>query len=59
MWDFYLWSGACYGYDDFKFGSLCALELFAKTWGFVGLCVTFTLICVSGALVVDCYWNVT
>ena len=48
MWDFYLWSGACYGYDDFKFGSLCALELFAETWGFVDFVLRLHLFVLVG-----------
>ena len=37
----------------------CVRWNFCRNVGFCGLCVTVTLICVSGVLVVDCYWNVT
>ena len=57
MWDFYLWSGACYGYDDFKFGLLCVLELLPKCGVLWTLCYGYTYLCKWGVgcgLLLEC-----
>ena len=38
---------------------LCAFELFAETWGVVGLGLRLHLFFVSGTWFVNCYWSVT
>ena len=48
MWDFYLWGGACYGYDNFWIGSLCAFELLPKRRVLWALCYGCTYIVLMG-----------
>ena len=42
MWGFYLWGGACYGYDDYLAWGLCAFENFYRNVGFCGPWLTVT-----------------
>ena len=48
VWDFYLWGGACYGYDNFWFGSLRASELLPKRRVLWALCYGYTYIVLVG-----------
>ena len=42
VWGFYLWGGACYGYDDYLVWGLCVFEPFYRNVGFCGPWITVT-----------------